>query len=243
MMMRRRGCASVWMARVAVAGLGASAAAAWPLGSSSALTASSTHVSASTLLRKACAAVLDSSAFRAQGRLAEGKTKMSISVYFGSAGELINFTEHGDQTVRAVIDGPSTYIEGNGPFWQSVTKSRGAASLFAGRWINMTSDKKDAAGFTKNVNKRAILSNCGGGSPTYVGSATIDGVRVEKVHDASNDESDTYYVESGPTPYILRVSGSPSQKDSGNLFFSHYGVQPDTAAPAGAIPISQLAEQ
>lgn len=109
----------------------------------------------------------------------------------------------------------------------------------------MTADKKDAASLTSNLNKGAILSECGRGSPaTYAGGTTIDGSKVTKVHqdarDGSNPESNTYFIKNGPTPYLLRIEGSEGQKDSGNLIFTNFGVQPDTTAPPGAIPISQF---
>jgi hypothetical protein len=105
----------------------------------------------------------------------------------------------------------------------------------------MTSDKKAAASFTQDVNKDSILSQCGSGSSaTYTGRATVNGTAVTKIHQDSSHESNTYYVERGTTPYILKVAGSPTAKQTGDLVFGDYGVQPDTAAPAGATPISQF---
>jgi len=63
---------------------------------------------------------------------------------------------------------------------------------------------------------------------------------VYKVHQNSSGESDTFYIEKGSTPYILRMTARQSQKNIGDLVFSDYGVQPDTAAPLGAIPFSNL---
>jgi hypothetical protein len=209
-------------------------------GSSSVLSAGSNRASASTLLSDACNATFLASAFRVQGHVMTGGTSGSLDVYFGSAGELINFTQKGDQSVRIIVNGPSSYIEANRTFWQSLTKSSRAASLAAGHWIDMSSDKKDADSITNALSKGGILAGCGAGSTTYAGSTAVNGVKVIKIHQDWSDESDTYYVEIGPTPYILRIAASPSKKNSGDLVFSDYGVQPDTAAPRGAIPISQL---
>jgi hypothetical protein len=219
-------------------GVGVIVAATLPLGSPSALAAGSKHVSASTLLNQACSATLAAPAFRAQGHAHVDGTAASVDIYFGSAGTLMTLTQHGDQTISMIMNGPSTYVKGNQPFWQSVTNDSGATSLLAGRWIDMTSDRKDVASMTKDLDKKALLSQCGkGGSATYVGHATVNGIKVNKVHQASSSESDTYYIENGSTPYILRATSSPSQQNSGDLVFSDYGVQPDTSAPAGAIPI------
>jgi hypothetical protein len=202
------------------------------------LAAGSKHVSASTLLSQACRTTLAAPAFRAQGHAEIDGTAASVDIYFGFAGTLMTLTQHGDQTISMIMHGPSTYVKGDQPFWQSVTKDSGATSLLAGRWIDMTSDQKDVASMTKDLDKKALLSQCGkGGSATYVGHATVNGIKVNKVHQSSSSESDTYYVENGSTPYIVRVTASPSQKNSGDLVMSDYGVQPDTSAPSGAIPI------
>jgi hypothetical protein len=218
----------------------AATAAVLPLGSSGAAAAAASHESAPQLLHAACSATLAASAFRAQGHVTTGGSTVEVDVYFGSGGELLTLTQHGNETFHAIQNGPSTYIKGNGPFWRSSGGS-GAVSVLANRWIDMTSDKKAAASFTQEVSKGSILSQCGGGSSaTYAGKATVNGTKVTKIHQDSSNESNTYYVETGATPYILRIAGDPSEKQTGSLVFSNYGVQPDTAAPAGATPISQF---
>ena len=153
----------------------------------------------------------------------------------------MTLTQNGDQTINLIVNGPSTYMKGNKPFWQSTTKSSGAAALLADRWIDMTSDHKDVAGMTKDLNKQSILSQCGSGLPaTYLGHATVNGIKARTLQQISPEESDTYYIENAPTPYILKVEGSPSKKNSGGLLFSDYGVQPAISAPPGATPISAL---
>jgi hypothetical protein len=230
-----------WIEGSVLAAIGATVAATLPLGSSIALAASSKSVSASTLLDQACTATLAAPAFRGQGQInLEGKP-IKIDFYFGSAGDLMTLTQHGDQTINLIINGPSTYVKGNEPFWQSATKDSGATSLLANRWIDMTSDRKDVASVTKDLNKKTVLSQCGrGASATYVGYATVNGIKVRKVHQASGQESDTYYIENGSTPYILKVAGSSSQRNSGGLVFGDYGVQPETSEPPDAIPISKF---
>ena len=218
----------------------AAVAAVLPLGSPGVAAAATSRESATQLLHAACTATLAASAFRAKGGVTTGGSSVKIDVYFGSGGELLTFTQHGNQTFDAVQNGPSTYIKGNAPFWRS-TGGGGAVSLLANRWIDMTADKKDASSFTKEVSKASILSQCGGGgSATYAGNATVNGTKVTKIHQNSRNESNTYYVERGSSPYILRIVGNPSEKETGDLVFSDYGVQPDTTAPAGATPISQF---
>lgn len=241
MLVSRRGLAPGRMALCLAATSGAAVLALLPIGSSRVLAAGSNHGSASTLLGDACGDTLAASAFRAHGHVTSGGTSMTIDVYFGSAGGLLTITQHGDQTARAILNGRSTYFEGNRPFWQSITNSRRAASFLTSRWIDMTSDTKDTAGITKNFNKTQLLSQCGQGrTATYAGSATVNGVKTVKVHQVSGRESDTYYIEKSQTPYVVRVSGSTHQKDTGDFVFSDYGVQPNTAAPPGAVPISQF---
>jgi hypothetical protein len=227
--------ASPLVAAAAAAGVGL-----LTLGSSGVAAAATSHESARQLLHAACSATLAASAFRAQGHVTTGGSTVELDVYFGSGGELLTLTQHGNQTFHAIQNGPATYIKGNGPFWRS-TGGGGAASLLANRWIDMTSDKKDAASFTQEVSKSSVLSQCGGGSAaTYAGTATLNGTKVTKIHQDSNHESNTYYVEAGPTHYIVKIAGDPSEKETGDLVFGSYGVQPDTTAPAGAIPISQF---
>jgi hypothetical protein len=243
MLVRRKVLVPDWVTRSLLAALCATVVASLLLGSSSVVAAGSHQVSASTLLRRACEATSTASAFRVQGHITEGGTAMRLDIHFGSAGALITVTEKGDQTVRVIKNGPSVYMEANRSFWLSNTNNnRADASLFAGRWIDMTSDKKDTAGIIKSFSKRAILPSCGGvGSTMYAGKAVVNGVKAYKLEEeGAGNKPDSGYVERGPIPYLLKVSLSPGQSDSGDLVFSDYGVQPDTAAPPGAISISQL---
>ncbi len=215
-------------------------AALLPLGSSGAAAAATSRESAPQLLHAACSDTLTAAAFRAKGHVTTGGATVVVDVYFGSGGTLLTLTQHGNETFNSIQNGPATYIKGNGPFWRA-SGGAGDASLLANRWIDMTSDKKAAASFTQDVSKGSILSQCGGGgSATYAGKGTVNGTKVTKIHQNSHNESNTYYVEGGSTPYVLRIAGDPSEKQTGDLAFSNYGVQPDTAAPAGAIPISQF---
>jgi hypothetical protein len=236
---------SSWIARsVLAAAIVAAATAVLSLGSSSALAGGSKSVSASTLLTHACSDTLAASAFDVQGQVKGGGSgPLSINLHFGSAGNVMTLTENGDETVNIITNGTSAYMKGNHAFWQTEVSARdsGVASLLAGRWIDVTSDKKDFSSLSKQLSKKNLLSQCGGGgSASYVGHATINGIKVTKVHELANQESDTYYVEGGSTSYILRVTGSASQKKSGDLVLSDYGLQPDTSEPPGTIPISSL---
>jgi hypothetical protein len=238
MLVRRGRVVPGWIERSVITAIGFTVAATLPLGSSSALAASTEHVSASTLMKDACKAFFSASAFRAKGHITSGNTPGSVDVYFGSAGTLLTLTQHGNQTVNFILDGSSTYLKANKSFWLSMTPhDAGAAALFADQWFDVTSDKKDFAGFAKSMNKKAIGQGCGQSSSTtrYVGTATVNGHKAIKIRTKANHESDTYYIESGSTPYLLRITGSSSPKDSGDLVFSDYGKQPDTSAPPGAI--------
>ena len=244
MLVRRQGLVRAWFQRTLLVTIGATVAAALPLGSSSVLATGSHRVSASTLLRNACKASFAAAAFRVQGHITSGGKTIGLDVYFGSAGNLISATQNGNQTFHVITNGPSVYMEANRPFWLANTNNNGAvSSLFADRWIDMTSDKKDTAGITKSFTKRTIFGSvCSAndfGSVSYAGNAVINGVKVVIVHQGHVTSPGNFYIESGPTPYFLRAVGT-SKKDNGLLVFGSYGVQPDIAAPPGAIPISQL---
>jgi hypothetical protein len=187
------------------------------------------HESAVSLLNDACTATFVASALRVQGHITPGR----LDVYFGSTGELITVTVKGDQTLTAIKDGPSTYFRANRSFWQSLISNRRAVSLIAGRWIDMTSEPKDVAGITNSLDESVILSLCEGGGPaTYVGSATVNGAKVIKVHQESTNLSNTVY--------ILRITARESENQSADIDLSDFGVQPEIVAPSGAIPISQF---
>jgi hypothetical protein len=189
----------------------------------------------------ACSVTLSAAAFQGKGHVSGGSSGMNVDFYFGSAGDLLSFTEHKDQTVSVITHGPSIYIKGNQPFWQASTKNKKATAILANRWIDMSSDRKDASSITKGLTKKALLHDCRGNrSAAYVGHGTVNGIKVSKVHQNANQESDTYYIEEGSTPYILKVTASPSGSTSGEILFSDYGVQPVTSPPPGTVPISQL---
>jgi hypothetical protein len=241
MLARRERLLRGWIERCLIPAIGVTLAATLPLGSSSAVAVSPKHVPASTLLKDACAATLAASAFRVQGHITEGNTTLIVDIYFGSAGTLATVTQHGNQTVNMVMNGPSIYMKANQSFWQAETNNSGDAALGASRWFDVTSDKKDFAGLAKSLDKKALVPHCGqGSSSSYDGTGTVNGIKAIKIHRFSSQRSDIYYIESGSTPYLLRVTGSQSQKDSGDVVFSDYGVQPDTAAPHGAIPFSDF---
>ena len=213
--------------------------AASKTGSPTFLPAGSKHVSATVLLSDACNATFFATAFRSQGHLTYGNDAMRIDAYFGSAGGLLTLTEHGDQTFSLIMNGPSIYLKGNRAFWQMWTSNSRTVSPHPGRWLDMTSDKKDVTDLS--VNKGTVLSGCGAGeSATYTGNAAVNGVKVYKVLQNWSGESDTYYIEKGSTPYILRITGRQSRKNIGDLVLSDYGVQPDTSAPPGAIPFPDV---
>jgi hypothetical protein len=221
--------------------VGAAGIVALPLGSSAAQAAGTQGVAASVLVNQACSVTLSAPAFQGRGHLSEDGSAMNVDFYFGSAGDLLSFTQHKDQTVSVITHELSIYFKGNQPFWQASTKSTKAAALLANRWIDMTSERKDAASIIKGLTKRTLLQDCRGNrSAVYAGHATVNGVKASKVHQNSNQESDTYYIEEGSTPYILKVAASPLGKTSGEILFSDYGVQPVTSAPPGTVPISQL---
>jgi hypothetical protein len=204
------------------------------------LVAASNHISAPSLLSDACRAISATPAFRVQGHVSSGRSSISIDVYFGSAGDVATMTVDGNQTLGTIVDGHSLYLKGNKTLWLSATKNANIASLVAGRWLNMTSDKKEFDGLTKALDRKALLSGCGtGSSPAYVGQATVNGIKVSEVRQISGRELDTIDIQNGPHPRIVRLTGGPSQT-SGDLLFSDYGLQPHIAAPPGAVPISQL---
>jgi hypothetical protein len=233
-----------WIVRSLLAAVGATVAATLPLGSPSVLAAGSHRVTAPTLLRNACETSFAAAAFRVQGHLTSGRQTMNVDVYFGSAGDLMTVTQKGDQTFHVIENGPSVYMNANRAFWLANSNNdRAVASLFSGRWIDMTSDKKDTAGITNNLTKETLFGGACStndfGSTSYTGKAVLNGVKVLIVHQSHVKNPGTFYIENGPTPYLLRGIGT-SQNDGGFVTFSKYGVQPNITAPAGAIPISQL---
>ncbi len=116
--MRRRNRGHRWIGGGLIA-TAAALPAVLPLGSSGVAAAATSHESAPQLLRAACSATLAAPAFRAQGHVTTGGSSVKVDVYFGSGGELLTLTQHGNQTFEAIQNGPSTYIKGNGPFWRS----------------------------------------------------------------------------------------------------------------------------
>jgi hypothetical protein len=220
--------------------IGSGIAATLIVGSWGAFAAGSTSTSASALLNHACKDTVAATAFRVQGHVADGGKRLGVVIHFGSAGAILAVTRNGNQTVNLIVNGPSTYMKADRAFWGSVVKNPAAASLLAGRWFDVTSDKRDFAGLTRQLSKGSLFSKaCVRGRATYVGHASVNGVKVIRIHETSSDESDTYSIENGATPLILSVTGSSSPaKGSGDLVFSEFGVQPDTSAPQGTIPIS-----
>src|SRR6516225_1043692 len=218
--MRREARVLGWARKTLVAAIGATVVATLPLGSSSAVAARSHQVTASTLLSRACTVTAAAETFRIKGHTGSGGAQVSEDIYFGFWGGLITITEKGNQTFRVIQNYTSTYIEGNRAYWDA------------------TSAKKYVASVTNLIQKWVDLP-CGSFGPaSYVGNGVFNGSKVIKVRD---DNGYIIYIERGVSPYILRLSGSGGGGGpSGVLVFSDYGIRPDTTAPPGAIPISQL---
>ena len=236
MAMRREARVLGWARKTLVAAIGATVVATLPLGSSSAVAARSHQVTASTLLSRACTVTAAAETFRIKGHTGSGGAQVSEDIYFGFWGGLITITEKGNQTFRVIQNYTSTYIEGNRAYWDA--RFPDVASVAADRWIDATSAKKYVASVTNLIQKWVDLP-CGSFGPaSYVGNGVFNGSKVIKVRD---DNGYIIYIERGVSPYILRLSGSGGGGGpSGVLVFSDYGIRPDTTAPPGAIPISQL---
>jgi hypothetical protein len=198
-------------------------------------------VSATQLLKAACQATLSAKAFQVQGSVTEGGSPLQVDVYFGSAGSLMQVTENGDRTINLITNGSSLYIKGNQAFWQAAGGSGSSSSVTSAltdRWLDVSADTKDFGGLAKQLTKHSFLTQCTSGSTSYAGHGTVDGIPVTTLHQSGGGGPLTISVESGPTPYLIKIYKGGSTKNSGQLVFSDFNVQPDTSEPAGTVPLS-----
>ncbi|MFK0234195.1 hypothetical protein [Streptomyces vinaceus] len=144
------------------------------------------------------------------------------------------------------------HFKGDADYWRATAAKEHApkrqaeamVTMLADRWLKMpVSDAKAAA--LKHMCDLDKLTD-GGGRPNPLArkgeTVTIDGKQALAVVTAAREGTETDYIATQGTPYVLKstVSGD----DTGEVLFSGFGTPVDTALPEGAdvLDLSKLGD-
>ncbi|WUH91125.1 hypothetical protein OG900_14105 [Streptomyces sp. NBC_00433] len=144
-------------------------------------------------------------------------------------------------------DAGHAYIRGDAAYWRIAGGSKGVkvAAAVGDRWVKLSKkvlDRGSIRGFCSfNGLMESMLSDDDDsdsdavvrkGTPT-----TLDGRQVLPLTERLADETDTMYVSTGKTPYVVKIEGKGG-KTPGSATFGDFGKNPHITAP----PASQIVD-
>lgn len=167
----------------------------------------------------------------------EGRT-VQIKAALSAAGKCAAAIRIGGQDMQVVVTGPThVYMKADPGFWRSAGGSQGGrlAAAVGDHWVKLT-DKvlehgniREFCSFDSFL--ETVLSDEDSGSEVVKGApTTLDGRQVIPLVEELTDETDTMYVSTGKTPYIVKIEGEGGDSP-GSGSFSDFGKPPHISAP------------
>lgn len=132
------------------------------------------------------------------------------------------------------------YLKGDAVFWRTAGGAKGGklATAVGDRWVKLDKKARESGGLTEFCSFDGLLtgmlsdddeedsdSTVVKGAPT-----TLDGKQVLPLIEKLPDETDTMYVSTGETPYIVKIEGKGGDSP-GYATFSDFGKTPHISAP------------
>lgn len=144
------------------------------------------------------------------------------------------------------------HFKGDADYWRATAAKEHApkrqaeamVTMLADRWLKMPVSDAKAAALKQMCDLNKLTD--GGGRPHPLArkgeTVTIDGKQALAVVTAAKEGTETDYIATQGTPYVLKstVSGD----DTGEVLFSDFGTPVDTALPEGAdvLDLSKLGD-
>jgi hypothetical protein len=136
-------------------------------------------------------------------------------------------------------DATHAYIKGNADFWRTAGGAKGdkVAATIGDRWVKLNKKALESGSLSEFCSFDGLmmdmLSDDGDDSDAEVvkgAPTTLDGQQVIPLIEKLPDETDTLYVTTGKTPYVVKLEGKGGDSP-GYATFGDFGKKPHISAP------------
>lgn len=170
--------------------------------------------------------------------------KLQVKSAISTSGKCAAAARVNDVTIQLITVDSRTYLKADADFWRATGGSKGdkVATAAAGRWVKLTEEVLDRGNLRDFCSFDDLMDGLlvGGddenglvkGEPT-----TLDGKLVVPLTVKLSAETDTIYVSTGKTPYVVKVESSDGDTPAVGTF-GHFGEMPKVSAP----PASQTVD-
>lgn len=135
-------------------------------------------------------------------------------------------------------DSSHAYLKGDAGYWRTVGGAKGAkvAAAVGDRWVKLGKKVLERGSLDSFCSfdglMESMLSDADDSdTPVVKGTpTTLDGRQVLPLIEKLEDETDTMYVSTGKTPYVVKLEGTGGDSP-GAATFSDFGKTPHITAP------------
>lgn len=177
--------------------------------------------------------------------LEEGET-MQLKAALTAAGKCAATLRSDGMTMQLITtDAAHAYLKGDAGYWRTVGGAKGAelAAAVGDRWVKLSKKVLERGSLDEFCSFDGLILSMlsdDADSDTVVVKGTpttLDGRQVLPLIEELDDETDTMYVSTGKTPYIVKLEGKGGDSP-GSATFSDFGKAPHITAP----PASQTVD-
>ncbi|MFG1809367.1 hypothetical protein [Streptomyces sp. NPDC049040] len=197
------------------------------------------YMTAEGLLATAQANMRDSGAMTISMNAVEEGQKLQVKAALTAKGTCAAALRIGGRNIQIITtDARHAYMKADDAFWRQTGGSRGDKVVDAidGRWVKLTQEMASNGGVREFCSLTEMLdgllltdddsdTEVVKGEPT-----TLDGKQVIPLIEKLPDETDTMYVSTGSTPYIVKIEGEGGDSP-GSGTFGDFGKDPHVVAP------------
>ena len=194
-----------------------------------------------TILADAVAATSDASTARIAGSLVSDGQRITLDIVsdHGTAGGGTLITNGAKFDI--VVASPYVYLKADAKTWTKLAGNKAAAQIFAGKWLQTSTDNAQFASFTKLFDLGALTQQItkSPGTVTKGKTTSYHGKQAIPLRSSSGGDAGILYVAATGKPYVLGLVGT-GKNNPGELRFGSYDTAKMPAAPTGAIDLDQL---
>ncbi|MFB7785724.1 hypothetical protein ACFC1D_23800 [Streptomyces vinaceus] len=210
-------------------------------------------LSGAEILSQAHEAMRKVESARVVAKMREEETRVEFDLTLDNKGSCKGAIRYdGMGKVELIKSTDLVHFKGDADYWRATAAKEHApkrqadamVTMLADRWLKMPVSNAKAAALKRMCDLDKLTG--GGGRPNPLArkgeTVTIDGKQALAVITAAKEGTETDYVATQGTPYVLKstVSGD----DTGEVLFSDFGTPVDTALPEGAdvLDLSKLGD-
>lgn len=168
--------------------------------------------------------------------------RLQIKAALTSAGKCAAALRTTGMTMQLITTDPDhAYLKGDAGYWRTVGGAQGGklAAAAGDRWVKLSRKVMQRGSLDEFCSFQGLMDSMmsdDADSDTVLvkGTPTIlDGRQVLPLVETSDDETDTMYVSTGKTPYIVKLEGEGGDSP-GSATFGDFGRAPHITAPPAA---------